>query len=104
MTEYNIKVQAALEQFSQLIAGYGLEADRSGNSCWYPIDSDLSYSVLTFYSKVYPAKGNKKLMDRLEDEGFYLWKFWGFDPYTGRRVMKFFVYKNYPIRVEKDVI
>ena len=101
MTEYQEKVAAVREQFADLLRQYGLEAS-NGNSTRYPIHDNLNYLVVSFQSKACPAKGNKQLLDRLDADGFTVWKVYSEDPKTGRRRLIFYVNKDYPIHLRGD--
>ena len=58
-------------------------------SSWYYTDSTCTSGVLTCYSKKYPLKGNKALIEQLRADGYTVYVVKGRDYETGENRMQF---------------
>lgn len=90
MTEFRKKELNAMEQFQQRIDKYGLKVSQSLTSGRYE-GSKTDVFLLTMMTEPYPAKGNKKLIQQLENDGFYPSVYRRTDPKTGRKYMAFYI-------------
>lgn len=71
MTEFVKKEFEELDKFQERISKYGLEVNRSCIGGHYVGQGTVKF-CLSMYTKPNPVKGNKKLMDRLREDGFYV--------------------------------
>lgn len=96
MTPLEIKQQEAKMQAQAALKKYGLEVDMR-HSSWYYTDHTCKHGVLTTYSKHYPLKGNKALVEQLRADGYTVWVVGNRDYKTGARHMEFWaeVYTPY---------
>lgn len=88
MTTFQIKQQEAKIQAQAALKPYGLELDMR-HSSWYYTDSTCTSGVLTTYSKHYPLKGNKALIEQLRADGYHVEVVGTRDARTGERRMEF---------------
>lgn len=71
MTTFEMKQQEAKLQAQAALKPYGLELDMRMSS-WHYTDSTCTSGVLTTYSKRYPLKGNKALIEQLRAAGYHV--------------------------------
>ena len=69
MTTFEIKQQEAKLQAQAAMKPYGLEIDMRMSS-WHYTDCTCTCGVLTTYTKRYPLKGNKALIEQLRADGY----------------------------------
>lgn len=69
MTAFEMKQQEAKLQAQAAMKPYGLEIDMRMSS-WHYTDSTCTCGVLTVYTKRYPLKGNKALIEQLRAAGY----------------------------------
>lgn len=96
MTTFEIKQQEAKLQAQAAMKPYGLEIDMRMSS-WHYTDSTHTCGVLTTYTKRYPLKGNKTLVEQLRANGYTVCVVKGRDYETGENRMQFWaeVYTTY---------
>ena len=90
MTLFEMKQQEAKLQAQAALRPYGLELDMRLSS-WYYTDNTCTCGVLTTYSKRYPLKGNKALVEQLRADGYTVWVVGNRDRETGARRMELWV-------------
>ena len=90
MTEFVKREMAELDKFQQRINQYGLEVNRGCIGGMYE-GYGADVFILQMTTKPHPVKGNKKLIERLENDGFYPQVYRRVDPKTGTKYMAFFV-------------
>ena len=88
MTTFEIKQQEAKLQAQAAMKPYGLEID-TRHSSWHYTDRSCTCGVLTTYTKHYPLKGNKALVEQLRADGYTVWVVGNRDQETGARRMEF---------------
>lgn len=95
MTEFVKREFEELEKFQQRVSQYGLEANKNGFSGHYE-STDTDVFVLHMTTKKHPVKGNKKLIEQLERDGFQYRVYRDFD-----NRMMFYVYGSARINTEE---
>lgn len=73
LTTYQRNEQAAKEHFQQQMDKYNLKVDRSSTGGYYH-DNCMEFFNLCMVTEKLPAKGNKKLIERLEADHFWVQK------------------------------
>lgn len=73
MTAYQRNEQAAKEQFQTEMVKYGLKIDRSSTGGTY-CDNCMEFFNLHMVTEKLPVKGNKKLIERLEADHYWVQK------------------------------
>ena len=84
MTAYQRNEQAAKEQFQTEMVKYGLKIDRSSTGGTYR-DNCMEFFNLHMVTEKLPVKGNKKLIERLEADHYWVQKWLNTIPGTPRQ-------------------
>lgn len=90
MTEFMKKEHAELDKFQERVNAYGLEVNRSCIGGMYE-GPGTDVFILQMTTKPHPVKGNKKLIEQLERDGFHPQIYRREDFKTGKKYMAFFV-------------
>lgn len=101
MTEFEKREAEALDNFQTRMNKYGLEVDRGMLTGIYD-RSDPEVFILWMLTKSHPVKGNKKLIERLRRDGFYVYTVRKTDTRTGAYYMVFKVSVNARIKTTKE--
>lgn len=72
MTAFEVMQQEAKMQAQAAMKPYGLEIDMR-HSSWHYDDRACTRGTMTTYTKHYPAKGNKAMIEQLRAAGFRVW-------------------------------
>lgn len=78
---------------------YGLEINMTCSS-WYYTDNTCTRGVMTTYTKHYPVKGNKPLIEQLRADGYRVEIIGTRDARTRARRMEFWAQVTTPIIAE----
>lgn len=84
LTTFQRNEQAAKEQFQAEMVKYGLKIDRTGSGGTYR-DNCLEFFNLHMVTEKLPVKGNKKLIERLEADHYWVQKWLNTIPGTPRQ-------------------
>ena len=101
MTPFQMKQQEAKMQAQAAMKPYGLEINMSVSS-WFYTDSACTSGVMTLYTKRYPLKGNKALVEQLREAGYHVEIVGTRDPRTYKRQMEFWAEVHTPINTTKE--
>lgn len=88
MTEFEKREAEALDKFQARMNEYGLEADRRALTGRWAC-GDPNMFILWMETKSHPVRGNKKLIERIRRDGFYVTTFRKTDLRTGYYYMVF---------------
>lgn len=84
LSTYKRNEQAAKEQFQAEMSKYGLKIDRSSSGGTYR-DNCMEFFNLHMVTEKLPVKGNKKLIERLEADHYWVQKWLNTIPGTPRQ-------------------
>ena len=99
MTTFEMKQQEAKKQSQAAMKPYGLEINMTRSS-WYYTDEACTRGVMTTYTKHYPVKGNKALIEQLRAAGYRVEIIGNRDAKTRARCMEFWAEVTTPISVK----
>ena len=84
LSTYKRNEQAAKEQFQAEMVKYGLKIDRTSSGGMYR-DNCMEFFNLSMVTEKLPVKGNKKLIERLEADHYWVQKWLNTIPGTPRQ-------------------